>query len=83
MYDYTLSTHYRNTSTASTSVHYGTGRADGYRSLDLVCMDSLENACTDSLQILAVYETSGLEGMQSDGIVGLAPESHSSYSLIE
>ena len=46
-------------------------------------MDSLENACTDSLQILAVYETSGLEGMQSDGIVGLAPESHSSYSLIE
>jgi len=59
-------------------VHYGAGSVYGYRSKDKVCVESNSDdfACTLNLQMLAVTRTSMLDGMQADGIVGLAPVSN-------
>lgn len=78
-FDTSLSATFVNTSTSLSTVHYGSGSVYGYRSKDRICVESSTDdfACTQNLQMLAVTRTSMLDGMQADGIVGLAPVSNS------
>jgi Eukaryotic aspartyl protease len=78
-FDTSLSATFVNTSTSLSTVHYGSGSVYGYRSKDKICVESGSDdfACTLNLQILAVTRTSMLDGMQADGIVGLAPINNS------
>ena len=48
-----------NKNKTKTTLRYGKGGAIGYRSNDLICLNENTN-CTDKLQMLSVFTTSGL-----------------------
>jgi hypothetical protein len=68
-----LSTNYQKQSDTVTKIKYGSGTASGYLALDTLCMDATPDTCVKDFKMLSVVQTSGLDGMQADGIVGLAP----------
>jgi hypothetical protein len=54
-------------------VQYGGGSVWGYKSQDVVCLDVQSSFCFPNYKFLSVFSTSDLAGLQSDGILGLAP----------
>lgn len=85
LYDYSLSSEYKNVSTDPQSLHYGTGTVRGYLSSDTVCLQSdppPNETCIRDTLFLSVFSTTGLNGMMSDGLVGLSPANDSPLSFI-
>lgn len=76
LFDEGTSSTYKRTSTYPQIIQYGGGSVWGYKSMDMVCLDSDDSGtCFPNYSFLSVFEAKDLEGLQSDGILGLAPSS--------
>ena len=54
---------------------YGSGSVLAFEAKDNVCLDEAAKVCTDSVFANVVVQK-GLDGLQADGIIGLAPTPH-------
>jgi len=54
-----------------TDLHYGTGDAYGYNSLDKVCIKP--GKCAEDFSFLTVGYQTGLDSLATSGILGLSP----------
>lgn len=66
---------YQRVESSLTRIKYGTGEVQGFMSRDALCLETLNLTCVSDFKMLSVVQTSGLEGLSSDGIIGLAPSS--------
>eukprot|EP00347_Sterkiella_histriomuscorum_P000579 403375303 len=82
LYDQKQSSNYVNSGTRPQHIKYGAGSVWGYKSTDLLCLDSTNNqeTCLNNFNFLAVFVASDLSGLQCDGIVGLSPSNQFSGS---
>jgi ethanolamine ammonia-lyase large subunit len=73
LFDVADSTTYHQQKLEEDTIFYNTGSISGYLSTERVCLSDNSTYCTDDQQFIAVTETQGLDFLQSDGILGLAP----------
>ena len=53
------------------SLNYGSAKFKGKLYQDKICIDPIQNRCTNNFELLALYDAQGL-GADVDGILGLA-----------
>ena len=51
-------------------------------SKDALCLETLNLTCVSDFKMLSVVQTSGLDGLSSDGIIGLAPSNQKTKSAL-
>jgi len=56
-------------------INYGSGSVLAYEAIDEVCLDEAGHMCTET-PFANVVMQHGLDGLQADGIIGLAPVPH-------
>ena len=49
------------------------GKASGYISQETVCLSSDDSACVNEQLFIDVFETQQLDGLVSNGVLGLSP----------
>eukprot|EP00347_Sterkiella_histriomuscorum_P014563 403360402 len=81
-YDPLTSTYYKVLAVSPTSIKYGTGGAQGILSQDQVCLTSDDSSCMKDYNMLSVFQTSDLQELQADGILGLAPSNQRTKSSV-
>jgi hypothetical protein len=73
-FDDSKSKSYKKMSNSPTLIQYGGGSVWGYKSRDKICLQkNLAQSCLNNYDFLTVFSTKDLSGLQSDGILGLAP----------
>lgn len=73
LYDTASSTSYQQQKFEEDQLDYNTGSVRGYLSTESFCLSENSTYCVDDQQFIAVTETSELDFLKSDGILGLAP----------
>eukprot|EP00347_Sterkiella_histriomuscorum_P006557 403352320 len=59
-------------------ITYGTGSIVGFKGQDQVCLT--QDICSPSISFLTTFQQTGLNGLQADGILGLAPQNQGSQA---
>mmetsp|Transcript_17739 Transcript_17739/g.12676 ORF Transcript_17739/g.12676 Transcript_17739/m.12676 type:complete len:245 (+) Transcript_17739:319-1053(+) len=80
-YDPSLSSTYQKLSDTPIYVGYGTGSAYGLLSAEQACLEKDQKTCVD-LKMLSVVQNTGLEGLDADGLMGMAPSNQDTQAKI-
>ena len=75
LYDTGASTYYARVSNQVQDLNYEIGKASGYIAKDKVCLSRDDQACVDEFLFVEVHETVDLDGLRSNGVLGLSPSS--------